>query len=566
MTGPTPDSVTPLNRVTENNNQNNSSSFQDQILSHISSLETLIRQHNERVETPITPIRLTFTEEREGSKGKNDNQGPGDERDEDLKRPYKEVLKSSFTRRIIEFSAPNHRIPTNLKIYDEMGYIQGVPEVMQISAFMSNSKCLELARRFADQVPRTVTEMMKRVDDFIKSEEAYKSIEFSKGENSEKGQGAPYKGNRPPRTGHGGGHPRMDSYSWRDHYQPYVPPRAHGRRYNNRRYNNRRQEVNQLSLDSLIKQPKEILATKLQLQLPPYPPMRKYQRNQEEDWMNTPITFPPITADDVADEPLIIEAEVEGYLTQTELVGFFGEQLISIGKIELNVTFGSEGLCRRTMMKFTMVRASSPYNIILGRTRPDEDSGYLLHNSCHNEVPYPKGNSHVSSTNNCYLRVLPSVHNFSNMSTPVDKLAKKQQGCVCMATLGHGRSPQTNHPALPKCELEHHSSGAKANSLRSGKKQGGSKRGGRMGQGRHRKAENYSPYVRRMTPEPGNQNREVLVNEAFHEQTNDELTEKELKQFEADDQAIQTIFLGLHEDIYTAVDSCETAQEIWLRV
>ncbi|GKA53942.1 retrovirus-related pol polyprotein from transposon TNT 1-94 [Tanacetum coccineum] len=34
----------------------------------------------------------------------------------------------------------------------------------------------------------------------------------------------------------------------------------------------------------------------------------------------------------------------------------------------------------------------------------------------------------------------------------------------------------------------------------------------------------------------------------------------------ADDQAIQTILLGLPEDIYFAVDSCETTQEIWLRV
>nr|GEV04112.1 retrovirus-related Pol polyprotein from transposon TNT 1-94 [Tanacetum cinerariifolium] len=37
--------------------------------------------------------------------------------------------------------------------------------------------------------------------------------------------------------------------------------------------------------------------------------------------------------------------------------------------------------------------------------------------------------------------------------------------------------------------------------------------------------------------------------------TDDELTEKELKQIEADDQAIQTILLGLPEDIYAAVDS-----------
>ncbi|GKC57566.1 hypothetical protein Tco_1085164 [Tanacetum coccineum] len=73
-------------------------------------------------------------------------------------------------------------------------------------------------------------------------------------------------------------------------------------------------------------------------------------------------------------------------------------------------------------------------------------------------------------------------------------------------------------------------------------------------------------YIRRMIPEPGDQNHEVHVNETFHEQTDDELTEKELKQAEADDQAIQTILLGLPEDIYAAVDSCKTAQEIWLRV
>nr|GEV82622.1 hypothetical protein [Tanacetum cinerariifolium] len=66
------------------------------------------------------------------------------------------------------------------------------------------------------------------------------------------------------------------------------------------------------------------------------------------------------------------------------------------------------------------------------------------------------------------------------------------------------------------------------------------------------------PYVRRMIPEPGDTNREVLVNETFHVQTDDEL-----KHIEADDQAIQTILLGLPEDIYAAVDSCETAQEIW---
>nr|GEU76329.1 hypothetical protein [Tanacetum cinerariifolium] len=69
-----------------------------------------------------------------------------------------------------------------------------------------------------------------------------------------------------------------------------------------------------------------------------------------------------------------------------------------------------------------------------------------------------------------------------------------------------------------------------------------------------------------MIPEPGDPNRKVHVNETFHVQTNDELTKKEHKHIEADDQAIQTILLDLPKDIYATVDSCETAQEIWLLV
>nr|GFC82175.1 hypothetical protein [Tanacetum cinerariifolium] len=50
----------------------------------------------------------------------------------------------------------------------------------------------------------------------------------------------------------------------------------------------------------------------------------------------------------------------------------------------------------------------------------------------------------------------------------------------------------------------------------------------------------------------------VLVAETFHEQTDEELTKKEVKQMEADYQAIHTILVGLPEDIYAVVDSCET--------
>nr|GFC74434.1 hypothetical protein [Tanacetum cinerariifolium] len=52
------------------------------------------------------------------------------------------------------------------------------------------------------------------------------------------------------------------------------------------------------------------------------------------------------------------------------------------------------------------------------------------------------------------------------------------------------------------------------------------------------------PYVRRMIPEPCDTERDVNVIETFHEKTDDELLKRELKQIEADDQAIQTILLG----------------------
>ncbi|GJT78165.1 hypothetical protein Tco_1044890 [Tanacetum coccineum] len=75
--------------------------------------------------------------------------------------------------------------------------------------------------------------------------------------------------------------------------------------------------------------------------------------------------------------------------------------------------------------------------------------------------------------------------------------------------------------------------------------------------------ENYVPWSSRLLRyAKSDATRIVHVPEMLHEQTDDELTEAEIKKMEADDQAIQTILLCLPEDIYAAVDSCEIAQEI----
>ncbi|GKF78363.1 hypothetical protein Tco_0233931 [Tanacetum coccineum] len=79
-------------------------------------------------------------------------------------------------------------------------------------------------------------------------------------------------------------------------------------------------------------------------------------------------------------------------------------------------------------------------------------------------------------------------------------------------------------------------------------------------------SENRPPMLNKDNYVPWSSPHTVPVPETFHEQTDDELTKAEIKQMEVDDQAIQTILLGLLEAIYAAVDSCETAHEIWLRV
>ncbi|GJY27059.1 hypothetical protein Tco_0401785 [Tanacetum coccineum] len=80
--------------------------------------------------------------------------------------------------------------------------------------------------------------------------------------------------------------------------------------------------------------------------------------------------------------------------------------------------------------------------------------------------------------------------------------------------------------------------------------------------------ENYVPWSSRLLRYAKSRpNGKLIYNSIMNgPYKDDELTEKELKQVEADDQSIQTILLGLPKDIYAAVDSYETAQEIWLRV
>nr|GEV71175.1 reverse transcriptase domain-containing protein [Tanacetum cinerariifolium] len=279
----------------------------------------------------------------------------------------------------------------------ETCFIMRVSEVMKISSFIDSLKCLELAKPFSVKTPKMMDEMMARVDDFVRLEEAFSCTELSKGETGEQ-------------------HIKTFILTGRREERPYghIEEKGH---YTNDYMQLRRQlemtlesgKLNQLvkyirqrgrgNCRDKVPQPEkvsnmiEVISSKER---------KMKNRVAMEEWMNTPITFPPVPSDDVSDEPLIVESEVKGYLvrrvyvdegapvevmfehcfenlslaiksmlkaTQTDLVDFSREISKMVGKIELDVCFGNEGLCRRTTMKCTIIRAPSPYNIILGRTR-----------------------------------------------------------------------------------------------------------------------------------------------------------------------------------------------------
>ncbi|GJW86368.1 hypothetical protein Tco_0161708 [Tanacetum coccineum] len=73
--------------------------------------------------------------------------------------------------------------------------------------------------------------------------------------------------------------------------------------------------------------------------------------------------------------------------------------------------------------------------------------------------------------------------------------------------------------------------------------------------------DNYVPWSSRLLRYAKSKpNKKFIYNSIIYgPYTDDELTDKEVKHMEADDQAIQAILMGVPEDIYAAIDSCETA-------
>nr|GEX88909.1 reverse transcriptase domain-containing protein [Tanacetum cinerariifolium] len=292
-------------------------SAREQIEGHLSALKSLLKEHNGREK--VCPIRLTFDddEDRMGRRmtvtGKESVLVRGKLRGvahasvvsyvptnlrweceglvrEPPARKHRRMggtqlqFTTRFSTRRSCFKDPTkitkimRRANKTLVAFKERwivktGFITGFSEVIKISSFMDAHKCPKLAKRYSDKVPKTVDEIMTRLDDFVRSEEAFASTELPKGEvvDRRRNEGRSVFNNR-------------DGFVPYRTQAPYQALRDQG--FHHPRFN----------LSSLTKLPKEILALEPQLNLQPPRPMQLPPPKKENQDKTVMINFTVVRA------------------------------------------------------------------------------------------------------------------------------------------------------------------------------------------------------------------------------------------------------------------------------
>nr|GEX37714.1 protein NYNRIN-like [Tanacetum cinerariifolium] len=289
----------PLEVIVETPRTEATPSAREQIKGYLSALRSLLKEHNGRGN--MSPIRLSFKDEEDRTRVQTVVMGK-EIGDDDMKRPFTEtriISVDSHPHQTLESGHPGvvSYVSVNLRWKDpteitmivrkanetlvafkerwieETGFITGVPELMKISSFMDAHKCPELAKRFFDKVPKIVDEMMTR---------------------------------RP-----------AGSVSIRE---DWFHMRGYG--IDKRRNEGRNMFNPRDGLEILASEPQLNLQPPRLMQLPPKKETQdKYCKGAEGTRREgTPkrIRFPPLLIEDASDDPLIIEAIMEGYLVSRD--------------------------------------------------------------------------------------------------------------------------------------------------------------------------------------------------------------------------------------------------------
>nr|GEZ64563.1 reverse transcriptase domain-containing protein [Tanacetum cinerariifolium] len=342
----------PLEIDVETPRTGNNLSAWEHIEGHLLALRSLLKEHNGRGNVSL--IHMSFDDVEDRTRARMVVTGKEIE-DADLKRPFKEAVKTLLTRRIIEFAGPEFKMPTNIKLYDgttyrkitlvdshlqqtlgnghagvvsyvptnlgrecegmivETCFIMGVPEFIKISSFMDDHKFPELAKRYSDKVPKTMDEMMMRLDDFVRLEEAFASTELPKGEAS-----GPFENHRGRCNSHLRKKTKTSTVTVtekKDTTLMIVFSQEETRNgLESRKLNHLIKDVRHRGRGA---KGRDVGKDKVINMIRSWPnKIKRKSFERDESWMKAPIVFPPLSMKDDSDEPLIIEAVMEGYLVR----------------------------------------------------------------------------------------------------------------------------------------------------------------------------------------------------------------------------------------------------------
>ncbi|GKB89563.1 reverse transcriptase domain-containing protein [Tanacetum coccineum] len=168
------------------------------------------------------------------------------------------------------------------------------------------------------------------------------------------------------------------------------------------------------------------------------------------------IVFPPLTANEGTEGPLVIEAEIGGHTVHrmyvdggssmevlfehcfnrlrpevqsqmapatTSLTGFSGETIWPVGQIRLLVTIGDAEHSTEAWMNFMIVRSPSPYNGIIGR--PGIKAIQAIPSTTHGMIKFPVKGGVVTIRST----IVPPMECATVTATPKD-IEEKTKKCL----------------------------------------------------------------------------------------------------------------------------------------
>ncbi|GJV21675.1 reverse transcriptase domain-containing protein [Tanacetum coccineum] len=390
-------------------------STREHIKGHLSALRSLLKEHNERGN--VSPIHLILDDVEDRTRVRTVVTGK-EIGDADLKKPFKEAVKTPLTRRIIEFAGPEFKMPANIKLYDGTTDLEDHLSRFSSAANFGEWPMPMWCRMFQQTLDGSARGWFENL-----SQGSIDGKKPSLARSYPKGKCRRHPGGLQDWSAEGKiGSTREDTGLTDEETKKetrltigtveLATTKADATLTHEGKPRQLEMALESGKLNHLIKdvrqrgrgntKGRDVGKDKVINMIRSCPNDRKRKSvERDESWMKASIVFPPLSIEDASDEPLIIEGVIEGYLvrrvyvdqgasvevmfehcyenlspairsrlrgTQMDLGGFARGVVRSLGKIELEVVFGDGGLFRTVMINFTVVRAPSPYNVIFGKT------------------------------------------------------------------------------------------------------------------------------------------------------------------------------------------------------